>query len=58
LQGKAAGADKNKGCAHVTMPDDLVKRVVETCRWWPGGGAGELEEVVRLIGGGRKTRWM
>ena len=48
LQGKAAGADKNKGCAHVTMPDDLVKRVVETCRWWPGGGAGELEEVVRL----------
>jgi hypothetical protein len=53
LQDKAAGADEGKGCAHVSMLDDnLVKMVVEASRSWPEGGAGELEGVVRLMGGG------
>ena len=57
-QGKAADADKNKGCAHVTMPEVLAKQVVETCMRWPGGRVGDLEGVVRLMAGGRKRRWI
>jgi len=52
-QGKTpAAADKGKDCEYVTMPGELVQRVVEACASWPVGRAGELEGVVRLLGGG------
>jgi len=52
-----AAADKGKDCEYVTMPGELVQRVVEACVSWPEGRAGELEGVVRLLGGGMmKTR--
>jgi len=52
-QGKTpAAADKGKDCEYVTMPCELVQRVVEACVSWPEGRAGELEGVVRLLGGG------
>ena len=52
-QGKAPAADdSNQGCAYVMMPGELVKRVVEACASWPEGQSGELEGVVRLLGGG------
>jgi len=52
-QGKTlAAAVKGKDCEYVTMPDELVQRVVEACVSWPEGRAGELEGVVRLLGGG------
>jgi len=35
----------------VMMPGDLVTQVVEACGVWPEGRAGELEGVVRLLGG-------
>jgi hypothetical protein len=39
------------------MPVELVQRAVEACVSWPEGMAGELEGVVRLLGGGMmKTR--
>jgi len=34
------------------MPGELVQRIVEACGAWPEGQAGELEGVVRLLGGG------
>ena len=44
------------GCAYEDseMPGELVHQVVETCACvlWPEGRAGELEGVVRLLGGG------
>ena len=50
----ASGADSGTGHAHMSILDDnLVKMVVDMCAWWPEGGAGELEGVVRLVGGGR-----
>ena len=52
-QGKTpTAADKGKDCEYVTMPGELVQRVVEACVSWPEGRAGELEGVVRLLGGG------
>jgi len=52
-QGKTlAAADKGKDCQHVTMPGELVQRVVEACVSWPKGQVGELEGVVWLLGGG------
>jgi len=52
-QGKTpAAADK-----YVTMPGELVQRVVEACVSWPEGQVGELEGVARFLGGGiMKTR--
>jgi len=47
-----AAADKGKDCAYVSMPVELVQRIVEACGVWPEGRAGELEGVVRLLGGG------
>jgi len=47
-----AAVDKGKDCEYVTMPDELVQRVVEACMSWPEGRAGKLEGVVRLLGGG------
>ena len=52
-QGKTpATHDKCKDCEYVTMPGELVQQVVEACASWPEGQAGELEGVVRLLGGG------
>jgi len=47
-------ADNGKACEYVTMPGDLVQRIVEACAGvlWLEGQAGELEGVVRLLGGG------
>ena len=61
-QGKMPpAADKGKDCEYVTMPGELVQRVVEACVSWLEGRAGELEGVVRLLGGGmmkvRGSRW-
>jgi len=57
-RGKApAAADNGKDCEYVTMPGELVQRVVAACLSWPEGQEGELEGVVRLLGGGMmKTR--
>jgi len=50
-QGRAPSAeDNNQDCAQVMIPGDLVKCVVEVCA--PECQARELEELVRLIGGG------
>ena len=46
----ATAADTSTGCAYVTMPGELLQRVVEACVSWPEGQAGELEGVVRLLG--------
>eukprot|EP00277_Geminigera_cryophila_P002326 CAMPEP_0179427482 /NCGR_PEP_ID=MMETSP0799-20121207/13417_1 /TAXON_ID=46947 /ORGANISM="Geminigera cryophila, Strain CCMP2564" /LENGTH=482 /DNA_ID=CAMNT_0021202547 /DNA_START=278 /DNA_END=1726 /DNA_ORIENTATION=+ len=52
-QGKAsATADEGKDCEYATMPGELVQRVVEACGSWPEGRSGELDGVVRLLGGG------
>ena len=58
-QGRApAAADKGKDCEYVAMPGELVQRVVEACVSWPEGRAGELEGMVRMLGGGMiKARW-
>jgi len=58
LQGDAPAptADTRMGCAYVTMPGELVQRVVEACASWPEGRAGELEGVVRLLGGMMKDK--
>ena len=46
-----AGADTTN-CAYASMPAELVQRVVEACVLWPEGRTGDLEGVVRLLGGG------
>jgi len=52
-QGKTpAAADKGNDCEYVSMPGELVQRVVEACVSWLEGRAGELEGVVRLLVGG------
>jgi len=52
-QGKTpATHDKGRDCEYVTMQGKLVQRVVEACASWPEGRVGELEGVVRLLGGG------
>jgi len=40
------------GCAYLTIPGELVLKLVEACVSWPEGRAGELEGVVRILGGG------
>jgi hypothetical protein len=52
-QGKTpAAVDKGNDCEYVMMPGELVQRVVEACVSWPEGRTGELEGVVRMLGGG------
>jgi len=51
--GTAPGAADAMGCAYLMMPGELVRQLVEACGSWPEGRAGELEGVVRLLGGGR-----
>ena len=41
-----AAADNGNGCEYVTMPGELVQRVVEACVSWPEGRVGELEGLV------------
>jgi len=56
VQGKApAGGEDDRGrCPYFMMPADLVKRVVEACRWGAGEEAkGFGEGVLRLMGVGR-----
>ena len=45
------GVCKEQGGAFA-LHADVVKRVVDACRRWPEGPAGEVEGVVRLLGGG------
>jgi len=47
-----AVADKGKDCVYVSMQRELVQWIVEACGVWPEGRAGELEGLVRLLGGG------
>lgn len=49
-QGRTPAA--TDGCAYEEMPGELVRRVVDACVSWPEGKAGEIEGVVRLLGGG------
>jgi len=43
---------RDKDCVYVTMQGKLVQRVVEACVSWPEWRAGELEGLVRMLGGG------
>jgi len=49
----APGAADATVCTYLMMPGELVRQLVEACGSWPEGRAGELEGVVRLLGGGR-----
>ena len=52
VQGKApVGEEEGRGCAYAEMAGELVKQVVEACRWEAGQEMGE--GVARLMGGGR-----
>jgi len=53
LEGKApaAAANTSTDCEYVMMPGELVKRVVEACTSWREGQTGEMQGVVRLLGG-------
>ena len=51
VQGRApAGGEEGRGCPYAEMARELVKQVVEACRWKAGREVGE--GVARLIGGG------
>ena len=50
LEGKEVGAADYSTGAYVTMPGELVQRVVEAGVSWPEEQAGNLEEVVQLVG--------
>ena len=47
-----AGAGGGGGGALLAAPADVLRKLVQACRSWPEGAAGELEGVVRLMGGG------
>eukprot|EP00802_Teleaulax_amphioxeia_P010551 Tamp_10579.p1 GENE.Tamp_10579~~Tamp_10579.p1 ORF type:complete len:468 (-),score=54.70 Tamp_10579:235-1638(-) len=51
--GTHARLGAGNGCAYSSMPTELLKRVVEACRWWPACGASKVPGAVRLMGGGR-----
>ena len=52
-QGKTpAAVDMGNNCEYAMMPGELVQRVVEACVSWPEGWTGQLEGVVRMLGGG------
>jgi hypothetical protein len=40
------------GGALLAAPADVLRKLVQACRSWPEGASGELEGVVRLMGGG------
>jgi len=41
-----------RGCVYVTMLGELVQQVIEACETWLGGRTGELDGLVRKLGGG------
>jgi len=49
---KTADSELERGCVYVTMPGDLVQRVIEACETWPGGRTGELDGLVQKLRGG------
>lgn len=49
-------ADNGEDCGYITMPGELVQRMVQACVSWPEGRAGELEGLVRLQGGGLMSK--
>jgi len=40
------------GCVYVTIPGELVQRVIEAYTIWPEGRTGELDGMVQMLGGG------
>ena len=55
--GEGAGGCSGQGCLYLRrMPEELVRKVVEACRGWPEGCAGEADGLVRLLGGGSLER--
>jgi len=40
------------GCVYLKMPGELVQKLVWACGLWPEGKMGNLDGVVRLLGGG------
>jgi len=44
--------EQGRGCVYVAMPGELVQWVIEACETWPGGRTGELDGLVRMLGGG------
>jgi len=51
-QGKSPALSTDRPCLYLTMPYDLVQRVVEMCALGPQGPAGKTEGILRLLGGG------
>ena len=49
---KTADSELERGCVYITMPGDLVQRVIEACETWPGGRTGELDGLVQKLRGG------
>jgi len=49
---KTADNELERGCVYVTMPGDLIQRVIQACETWPGGRTGKLDGLVRKLGGG------
>ena len=43
--------EQERDCVYVAMPGELVRRVIEACETWPGGRTGELDGLVRMLGG-------
>ena len=41
-----------RGCVYVAMQGEQVQRVIEACETWPRGQIGELDRLVRMLGGG------
>jgi len=39
-------------CVYVTISGELVQQVIEACAVWPEGRTGELDGMVRMLGGG------
>jgi len=46
----------NSDSAFHTMHGDLLIQLLVACRSWPPGRAGELEGIIRLVGGGLMVR--
>jgi len=50
---EGSGTYCEKGCVYGSMPEDLVRRVLDACNSRPEGAGAKTEGVVRLLGGGR-----
>ena len=51
MEGKEAGTADHCTGVYVTIPGELVQRLVEAGVSWPEEQVGNLEEVVQLLGG-------